>query len=194
MDIKWNGIVDSIKKVAPLLGTLIGGPAGGAVGAIAGSAVSMVASALGVEPTQEAIADVLANNPDAYIKLRELEMANTVALQQLVLQQQAAEFADTADARKRQVEHEKATGKTDANLYLLAWTIIFGFFGLTLALLYFGYAGKQIEDKTGVLFMLLGTLSTAFGMVVGYFFGSSKSSAEKSAIIAKASAASVPPK
>lgn len=183
MDIQWSGVVASIKKVAPMLGSLIGGPAGGAVGVIAGSAVSMVASALGIEPTHEAIADALANNPDALMKLRELELNNAVSLQQLMLQQQAAEFADTANARNRQIEHEKATGKSDVNLYALAWTIIFGFFGLTLALLYCTYSGNPITDQTGVLYMLLGTLATSFGMVVGYFFGSSKSSAEKSALL-----------
>ncbi len=183
MDIQWDGIVNSIKKVAPMLGSLVGGPAGGAVGAIAGGVISMVASALGVEPTQEAIADQLANNPDALIKLKELEMNNRVALEQLVLQQRQAEFADTASARNRQTEHEKATGKSDVNLYFLAWTIIIGFFGLTLSLLYFSFSGKPITDQTGVLFMLLGTLSTAFGMVVGYFFGSSKGSSDKTALL-----------
>lgn len=42
MDIQWSGVVASIKKVAPMLGSLIGGPAGGAVGVIAGSAVGRV--------------------------------------------------------------------------------------------------------------------------------------------------------
>jgi len=45
-----------------------------------------------------------------------------------------------------------------------------------------------ITDQTGVLFMLFGTLSTSFGMVVGYFFGSSKGSADKSMELANIAA------
>lgn len=38
--------------------------------------------------------------------------------------------------------------------------------------------------STGVEMMLFGTLSTGFGTVLGYFFGTSKSSGDKDKIIA----------
>jgi hypothetical protein len=67
------------------------------------------------------------------------------------------------------------------NAYILAWLIILGFFTLTVYLLHLVHTGGQIKDTTGSVFMLLGTVSTAFGIVVQYFFGSTKGSADKTA-------------
>ena len=71
--------------------------------------------------------------------------------------------------------------KKDLNAYILAWLIVLGFFALTIYLLHLVHTGGQIKDQTGSVFMLLGTVSTAFGIVVQYFFGSTKGSAEKTA-------------
>jgi len=71
--------------------------------------------------------------------------------------------------------------KKDLNAYILAWLIILGFFVLTTYLLHLVHTGGQIKDTTGSVFMLLGTVSTAFGIVVQYFFGSTKGSADKTA-------------
>jgi hypothetical protein len=178
----WQEVVGKIGQAAPLVGSLIAPGVGTAIGGI----VALTASALGCEPTEDAITQVISTNPDAVLKLKELEMTHGVELQKLVLQQEQARLADIQNARQRQIEHEKATGKTDINLYVLAWTIITGFFALTMTLLYFSHQGMPINDNTGVLFMLLGTLSTAFGMVVGYFFGSSLGSDIKTKILARA--------
>ena len=95
-----------------------------------------------------------------------------------------AGLADVQSARSREVEIVKATGKKDINLYVLAWVIIGGFLGLLACLIIMqaGY-GKTFENNS-LLTMLLGSLSTDAGMVVGYFFGSSRSSAEKNQTIA----------
>lgn len=178
----WSSAVSTISKAAPILGSFFG-PAGTGVGALLGTGIKLAASALGVEPTQDAVAEAIATDPQAALKLAQYEMDNKLEIQKLQIQSEGMAYADTADARNRQNVHEKVTGKTDYNLYILAWTIIGGFFGLTGGLLYFSYMGKPITDSTGVLFMLLGTLSTSFGMVVGYFFGSSKSSADKSDVM-----------
>jgi len=171
---EWKEAVGSIAKVAPMLGGLLLGPAGAAGGQL----INMAASALGCEPSQDAIAAVVSTNPDALLKLKQLELDNQAELHAFSLKVMGLEVDDKKSARDRQVEHEKATGKSDTNLYVLAWIIIGGFFILTGLLLYFSYHGKSIEDATGVLFMLLGTLSTSFGMVVGYFFGSSTGAAQ----------------
>ena len=65
--------------------------------------------------------------------------------------------------------------------YLLAVVIVAGFFTL-LGLLIF----RQLpEDSSGVIFMLFGALSAAFGAVVQYFFGSSKGSADKTELLSR---------
>jgi hypothetical protein len=63
--------------------------------------------------------------------------------------------------------------------YILAWLIIIGFIGLTGYLLHLSDSGKTLADTTGSVFMLLGTIATAFGIVIQYFFGSTKASGEK---------------
>lgn len=68
--------------------------------------------------------------------------------------------------------------------YVLASIIVIGFFSL-LALLLFQ---PLPPDTSGVIFMLFGALSAAFGAVVQYFFGSSVGSSDKTEILAKASA------
>lgn len=167
----WKAIVSKISAAAPMVGTLLGGPAGGAVGGI----ISMVASALGCEPSQDAVATAVMGDPEALLKLRQLESSHALELQRMIL-------ADIADARKRQTDHEKATGKTDVNLYVLAWVIVSGFFLLLGLLLWI----KLPPDSSGVIFMLFGALSTGFGQVLQYFFGSSKSSQAKTDLLAKA--------
>ena len=174
----WKDIAGTISKAAPILGTIIGGPAaGGAVKTV----VKLIAGALGVEETPEAIEAEIKANPEAYVKLKEIESNHEVELQKLVIEQERLRLADVASARSREVEVTKATGKRDINLYILGWTVVAGFFGL-IALLCF----KALpEDSNGVIFMLFGSLSTGFGQVLSYFFGSSKSSAEKTTLMAQ---------
>ena len=69
--------------------------------------------------------------------------------------------------------------KKDIQRYILAWMIIVGFIGLTGYLLHLSDTGKTLADSTGSVFMLLGTIATAFGIVIQYFFGSTKASGEK---------------
>jgi hypothetical protein len=74
----WKDIAGAVGKAAPLLGTLLGGPAGGAIGAL-------VAKGLGTDNDPSAVASVLAN-PDAIVKLKQIEADQAVELQKLVVQ------------------------------------------------------------------------------------------------------------
>lgn len=61
-DFNWKDIAGPLAKVgAPVLGTLIGGPAGAAMGKVAGE---VLAGALGVPAEPEAVAEAIAANPD----------------------------------------------------------------------------------------------------------------------------------
>ena len=96
---KWQDIKDKIAKVAPVAGTLLGGPAGGTVGA-------MVASVLGVDNTPAAVNAVL-GDPEATARLRELEATHSHEFRSLALTEQRktleAELGDKQNAR----EHHK---------------------------------------------------------------------------------------
>ena len=174
----WKDIGKKVMKSAPLIGTVLGGPAGGAIGSV----ISMVGSALGLEPektTPNAVNAILTQNPDALLKLRTAEMANKVELQRLALETDRAFLADRSDARGREVAVTKITGKRDATLIGLAWLVVAGFFEILGILLAFPVP----EGQSDVVYLLIGCLTTGFLTVLAYFFGSSKGSADKTAAL-----------
>ena len=69
----WDKIKELIGDSAPVVGGLLGGPAGAAVG-------GLISKALGVENNASAIEKELINNPDAFLKLKELEMSKEIAV------------------------------------------------------------------------------------------------------------------
>ena len=75
----WSDIKDAVGSTAPLLGTLLGGPAGGAVGAL-------IASALGVGNTPSEVTAALTTDPDIAVKLKQIEKERQVELQTLLVQ------------------------------------------------------------------------------------------------------------
>ena len=177
---QWKDVTNFIGDAAPMIGYLLGGPAGSEIG-------TLVASALGVENKEEAILEAIKNNPQALIKLKELELkhkeeleALTIEKAKIVLKEKQMYLQDTQNARNREATIVQATGKKDYNLYILGWTIVSGFIGLIILLNFHVLP----DDTTGVIFMLFGALSAAFGQVIQYFFGSSESSQQKTKLLA----------
>jgi hypothetical protein len=74
----WKDLEGVIGSAAPLLGGLIGGPAGAAVG-------SIVSSALGVGNTPDAVSQAISTNPDAAVKLRQIEADQATKLRELAV-------------------------------------------------------------------------------------------------------------
>lgn len=68
----WDKVLELIGDAAPVVGTMLGGPAGAAVG-------GLVAKALGVDNTPEAIEEALKSNPDALVKIKEIEASKELA-------------------------------------------------------------------------------------------------------------------
>ena len=62
----WESIKETVGSVAPMAGSMLAGPAGGAVGA-------MIASALGVDKNPDSVAKAIRSDPQAAIKLRQIE-------------------------------------------------------------------------------------------------------------------------
>lgn len=178
----WDNIKELIGTSAPVIGTLLGGPAGGAVG-------GLISKVLGVDNTPEAIELALMNNPDALVKIKELETSKELAILQAELENKRIDISSVIDnrkldnekdqmflsdkqsARSRQVDSEKATGKVDVALYVMAGVIVLAFFASILALIFI-----TLDKQSGtyeLLLMLFGALTTKFGTVVDYFFGAS---------------------
>ena len=68
----WDKVLELIGDAAPVVGTMLGGPAGSVVG-------GLVAKALGVDNTPEAIEEALKNDPGALVKIKEIEASRELA-------------------------------------------------------------------------------------------------------------------
>jgi hypothetical protein len=169
-----DAVVDFAPGIATVLAaTGVGAPVAGAVGALGALGRAF---GLGSTAKPEEVLTAISADPEIRLKAMVADNDFKAEMGRQDLEAMRAELADIQSARTRQVESEKAIGRRDTNLYLLAWCICAGFFGLMAVLLFV----KIPEDSTGVIFMLFGSLSAAFGGVVSYFFGSSKGSADKS--------------
>jgi hypothetical protein len=177
MNLKEFG--SKIAGLAPLLGGAFLGPAGAAGGTL----LKVVAGAFGLKDDAKPaeVYQAIQQDPDALVKLREIEYKEKELILTTTLQNRIAEFGDTKSARGREVEITKATGKLNVAMYLLAAVIVVGFF----VLIYYLMKTAIPAGNKDVAIMLFGTLSTSFGLVVGYFFGSSKSSADKTSFMAQ---------
>ena len=126
------------KKLAGKGLKLLGGaiPGGGIV-------MDMVSSALDTDPTPEAVAKAIDENPDAALKLTEIQTRHKEVLEGIALERARLEIegerdrlADVQSARNMNIAGMQATGKRDINLYVLAWTVIVGFFALMTLLIF----------------------------------------------------------
>lgn len=181
----WKDIGRSlISQGAPLLGGVIGGPAG----AVAGK---LLAGAFNVDPEDpDAVMTAIQGDPEAMTKIRELEMTHKIRLQELQLDETKAFLNDISSARQREIEMTRATGKKDIHLYIIAYVMIGSFFSL-IAILIFGELGTFAKDgvvanrlqDNPLIMMIVGALISGFTQVLSYFFGSSRGSAEKTSLL-----------
>lgn len=167
----WKDLAGIVGKAAPILGTLIGGPGGAAVG-------GLIASALGTSNDAEEVGRLLTSNPEAVLKLKELEANKEIRFAELAAAQARLEIesatADRASARER----EAKTGDSWTPR-ALAIVVTVGFFGV---LAYLLVKGKPAEGGD-VLMVMLGSLGTAWTGIVGYYFGSSAGSTAKTELL-----------
>jgi len=126
---KLAGIVG---KAAPLLGTVLGGPA-----AVAMPVVSMIASAFGVETTEpDELAGIISADPAAAARLKEVQSNNEVKLQQI-----AADIAITEmQEQTKQIQAVNTTMQSESkseHWMQWSWRPFNGFmFGITLFMNY----------------------------------------------------------
>lgn len=173
----WKDVGAKITTVAPMVGSLFG-PAGAGIG----MGIKLLSSLFGLteaETTPEKIDALIQTDPQALIKIRQMEYENQADIRKYVLALEAMALADVANARAREVDTTKSTGQRDINLYILAWTVVAGFFALVYVLTF----ESLPEANVGPVNQLYGVMGTGFGVVLAYFFGSSKGSAEKTALM-----------
>jgi hypothetical protein len=169
----WSEIAAIVGKTAPLLGGVLGGPAGAAIG-------SIVAAALGTENSPDAVAAALAGDPDAALKLRAIETSHEAELQRISLELARAEIADVADARARDVELAKL-GKSNTRSTVMVISAALGLFACLLTLIV--YRDKIPPEAVGIISVIAGQFGACLNSAFQFEFGSSRSSQVKDATI-----------
>lgn len=108
---------------------------------------------------------------DSQIEIMKIDFDKLKLETEAKLQSKKMVFDDKSNARGREVEVTKATGKKDNAVTILAGVIVFGFFAGLVSLVF-----VHLDKGSGayeLLYMCFGALTMKFGTVVDYFFGSS---------------------
>lgn len=179
----WSDIGSIVGKAAPMVGTLLGGPAGAAVGAL-------VASALNVSSDPESVSAALSASPDALVRVKELQLNAEVQLQQLAVQietariqadgaQYVAEAADRNSARNLAASQPRDVIRPAVTVILLlgALSILVCIFsGL-------GLEALQNPVAASTISLLIGLWFSELKQTLGFYFGMTKESQKQNAIV-----------
>jgi len=159
-------LLNLVRTVAPSLATAVGGP-------LAGMATRAISDALLGKPdgTEDELIDAAAKaSPDQLLALKKAEQDFAVRMRELEIDLQRIDAADRSSAREREVKTGDWTPRA------LAGAVTLGFFGVLGYMIAYGLPSQGGE----ALLVMLGTLGTAWGGIVSYYFGSSAGSKEKS--------------
>jgi hypothetical protein len=162
--------MDWLKTLAPMLGTALTGPLGGA-------AAAFIADKLGIESkTVEAVTEVLNSGkltPEqvSAIKLAEIDFQKFLKQNEIDLERLHAEDRGSARAM---LSSTKAT--TPA---VLTYLITVGFFGVLVAM----FAYPELKESAPLMIML-GSLGTAWTGACAFWFGTTHGSQAKNDLLA----------
>jgi hypothetical protein len=172
----WKNIVST---VAPWIGTALGGPLGGA-------AVGAIADALGLsEKTEASIKSALSGvTPEQMLAIKNADQAFALKMQELgyahIKDMESLASGDRSDARDMQ---KMIRSNVPA---ILSIAITMGYFFILIGMM---QGWLKVSDSQALILML-GSLSTGWGVVMAFWFGTTHDSGRKTEIIAQ----STPPK
>lgn len=179
----WSDIGSMVGKAAPVVGTLLGGPAGAAVGVL-------VASALGTSNDPDAVNAVLAADPSALARVQELQINAKVQLQQLAvtaennrLQAEAAQYSaealDRDSARKLAAQQPR-----DFIRPVITMTLVLGSVAIMIAV-FGGWAAETLKDNNSNMMagIIVGYWFNEMKSTLGFYFGMTKESQKQNAIV-----------
>lgn len=154
-------LLDLLKSAAPALATAVMGPAGGAV-------LTAIAGKLGVPPLVSEVTAALEANPDMMLKLKEIDL-ETFKL-------------ENADRDSARASH--AAIATSANAVLLEKLtppiLALGTVGLAFLLIGLLIFANIPDSQENIIIYALGFITSAATQVLGFYFGSSQGSKDKS--------------
>ena len=164
--------MDWLKQIAPTIATAMGGP-------LAGMAIKAISEALLGKPdgTEEELAQAATKaTPEQLLALKKAENDFALQMRELDIDLERIAGADRDSARNREIKTKDWTPK------LLAGGITIGYFGV---LFYMLTHGLPTTGGSEAMLVMLGTLGTAFGGVMAYYFGSSAGSKEKTEALSR---------
>ena len=158
-------LLNLVRTVAPSIATAVGGP-------LAGMATRAISEALLGKPDgteDELLSAAKSATPEQLLALKQAEQSFVVKMRELDLDLERISNEDRDSARNREIKTGDYTPK------LLAAAVTFGFFGV----LFWMIANGLPSNGGEAMLVMLGTLGTAWGAIVSYYFGSSAGSREK---------------
>jgi hypothetical protein len=163
-------IISIVRTVAPTIASAVGGP-------LAGMAVRTISDALLGKPdgTEEELTQAaLAATPEQLLALKKAEQDFIVQMRELDIDLERIGNQDRDSARNREIKLKDVTPK------VLAAIITVGYFGVLFWMLNYGLPSNGGSEA---MLVMLGTLGTAWGGIVAYYFGSSAGSRDKNETI-----------
>jgi len=160
-----NDLLKLLGNIAPALASAVAGPAGGLV-------VSAIAQKFGVKDTVDEVAKAIAGDPEAALKLAQIDLETL-----------KAQYANTADARAMQVA---ALQQTD--IFSKRFTMYLTTFWSVAATVYIGFITFSVIPDKNVRFAdtILGfILGTVVATLLNFWFGSSIGSKDKAEVLKK---------
>lgn len=149
-----NDLITMVSKFAPAIGTALGGPLGGL-------AVSAIAERLGVKDEVEAVTKAIKADPEAALKLQQLENEKFKAV-----------LADKDSARNREAAiatSEKAPLLNKLISPALALIVVSAWVGIQFILI----NSTVPQEMRELVARVLGTLDGALMVILSYYFGAS---------------------
>ena len=113
------------------------------------------------------------NSPETLAKIKQIDADFKVKMRELGITEAKLFFDDVKDARERNVKLNDITPAT------LAFLVTLGFFGVLSVFMFTDIP----KDSETVLNIMLGSLGTAWTSIIGFYFGSSRSSEVKNYLL-----------
>jgi len=167
-----------LKTVAPWIGTALGGPLGG-------MAVQAAAEAMGIsDKTVDAVKQALSGaTPEQLLALKQADQSFALQMQELGFKQLADMEAIASGDRKDARALQSATRSIVPAL--LSGIVTIGYFGILVGLL---KGWLTVSSSSEAMLLMLGSLSTGWGVVMAFWFGTTAASGRKTELLAQAPA------
>jgi hypothetical protein len=142
-------------------------------GPLGGIAVKAIASKLGVEDSVEAVTKAIQNDPDAALKIKEID------LKEFELHNANTDSARDMNAKIQESSNASWLAKNTA------YALDLGIVAATIFLAWFAFIKGVPEQNKELVYMALGSLITMSGTILNFHRGSSQGSKDKGSEIEK---------